>query len=72
MTGATPTHRPQDGEASALALSDAQSLLFELDGISPLVLGSVAVLLTVVALGAGYLPARRASEVDPMQALRYE
>ena len=29
MTGAAPTHRPQDGEASALALSDAQSLLFD-------------------------------------------
>jgi predicted permease len=50
----------------------AESLLFELKGWDPLVLGGSAVLLTIVALGAGFIPAHRASRVEPMRALRYE
>ncbi len=61
------------GVLAALAMGrGAQSLLFEMEGNDPLVIAVAVVLLTAVALGAGYLPALRASKVDPMQALRYE
>ncbi|NOT09758.1 MAG: FtsX-like permease family protein, partial [Gemmatimonadales bacterium] len=61
------------GIGGALALGRAaQTLLFGLQGADPVVLGVATALLTIVALGAGYLPARRASQVHPMQAIRYE
>jgi len=61
------------GIAGALALGrGAKSLLFELTGYDPIVMVTSAVVLTLVALGAGYVPAARASKIDPMQALRYE
>jgi ABC-type antimicrobial peptide transport system permease subunit len=48
------------------------SLLFGLGGHDPAsLLVAVAVMLLIAAL-AGYLPARRASRIDPMVALRYE
>ena len=50
----------------------AQSLLFQLKGSDPLVLSGSAAALALVALGAGFIPAHRASRIDPMQALRYE
>ncbi|HSW28491.1 MAG TPA: ABC transporter permease [Longimicrobiales bacterium] len=61
------------GILAALALGKAaQSLLFGLEGNDPWVMVGVTLLLAVVALGAGYVPAVRASRTDPMHALRYE
>jgi predicted permease len=61
------------GLGAAVALGQlAQSILYEIKGYDPTVLILSTVVLTVVAIGAGFVPARRASRVDPMSALRYE
>jgi predicted permease len=61
------------GILAALAFGrTARSLLFGLDENDPVAVVTAAAVLGVVALGAAYLPARRASSIDPMRALRAE
>ncbi len=49
-----------------------ESLLFEVQARDPMVFGAVSVLMIGVALIASYLPARRASAVNPVEAIRME
>ena len=61
------------GVAAALGLTQyLRSLLFGVEPMDPLTFASVVGLLFLIALAACYIPARRASRVDPMIALRYE
>jgi predicted permease len=61
------------GLGAGIALGwSAGSILYELKGWDPGVLAASVVGLAIVAMGAGFFPALRASRIDPMRALRYE
>jgi putative ABC transport system permease protein len=61
------------GVAGAFVLTRTiKSLLFEVSATDPLVFTAIPILLVLVSLLACYTPARRATRVDPLEALRDE
>jgi ABC-type antimicrobial peptide transport system permease subunit len=61
------------GTVLALALSRVlATLLFDLSPTDPVTFVTIALVLAVVAIVASWLPARRATRVDPLRALRAE
>jgi putative ABC transport system permease protein len=58
--------------ASLMVVRVLKTLLFQVKPIDPLAFAAAAALLVAVALVAAYLPARRATRVDPLLALRVQ
>ena len=61
------------GIAASLALTRlASGLLVQVSATDPLIFGGAALFLAAISLAASYLPARRATRIDPLIALRYQ
>jgi putative ABC transport system permease protein len=61
------------GVAASLALGRLiESQLFEMKAGDPAVFAGAIAVVALVSVLAGYVPARRASRIDPMEALRWE
>ena len=61
------------GIAAAIGVTRFMStILYGIHADDPLTFAGVAILLMLVALAACYIPARRATRIDPLVALRYE
>jgi ABC-type antimicrobial peptide transport system permease subunit len=49
-----------------------ETLLFQVDAVSPLVFAAMSVMMIGIGMLASYMPARRASSVDPIESLRID